>query len=225
MGTNKQIALITGANSGIGNALARKLISENYFVIGTSRNGEIDSINSKELFTIPLDITSESSIENANHLVRNKIKKIDVLINNAGIGPDMNQAIPDVITLRSTFETNVFGLVNFTESILDLINEGGKIINISSIMSVLSRTSISGSPAYRMSKAALNMYTKLLSERLTDRNITVNSVHPGWVKTKITTTNAPLTPEDSANYIFLLLKQNLPTGTFWNAETQKEMSW
>lgn len=69
----------------------------------------------------------------------------------------------------------------FTETILDLINENGKVFNISSIMGTMNRISKSDSPAYRMSKSAVNMYTKILSERLLDKNITVNSIHPGFV--------------------------------------------
>lgn len=225
MDLTKKIALITGANSGIGNALAKKLIAENYFVIGTSRNGRIESINTKNLFVVELDLTNQTSIENANTLIRNKFKGIDILVNNAGIAPDLNNIKPDFESMKSTFETNVFGLVNFTEAILDLINENGKIVNMSSIMASLNQTSTVDSTAYRMSKTALNMYTTILSARLVDRNIIVNSIHPGWVKTKITTDCAPLTTEFSANGIFKLIETEIENGTFWNAELQEKILW
>lgn len=225
MKSNSKIVLITGANSGIGNALTKKLIAENYIVIGTSRNGKIENINSKNLFVVPLDLTNQESITNANTLIRNSFKGIDILINNAGIAPDLDTTKPDIESLRLTFETNVFGLVHFTETILDLVVDTGKILNISSIMGTLNRVSKVDSTAYRMSKSALNMYTKTLSARVNNKNITVNSIHPGWVKTKLSTANAPLTTEFSANGIFKLLATNMGTGTFWNAELQEEMVW
>lgn len=225
MNLNTKIALITGANSGIGNALAQKLISENYFVIGTSRNGEIKNINSKNLFVIELDLTNQKSIESANKIIRGKFKGIDLLINNAGIAPDLDKNEPDLESLKSTFETNVFGLVNFTETILDLVNKNGKVLNISSIMATLNSVSKIDSTAYRMSKSALNMYTKTLSARLIDRNIAVNSIHPGWVNTKLSTKGAPLSTEYSANGIFKLIQTEISTGAFWNAELQEKMLW
>ena len=225
MNLDTKIALITGANTGIGNALTQKLIAENYFVVGTSRNGKIENINSENLFVVELDLTNQKSIENANKIIRNKFKGIDILVNNAGIGPDLGKREPDLESLRLTFETNVFGLVNFTETVLDLVNENGKILNISSIMATLNLTSKIDSTAYRMSKAALNMYTKTLSARLKERNIDVNSIHPGWVNTKLSREGAPLTTEFSANGIFKLIETKMETGTFWNAELQEKMLW
>lgn len=225
MNFNHKIALITGANSGIGNALAEKLISENYFVIGTSRNGKIDNIVSNNLFVVALDLTNQKSIDNANDLIRTKFKGIDVLINNAGIAPDLDKIKPDLESLKATFETNVFGLVNFTETILDLVNEKGKILNISSIMATLNIDAKIDSTSYRMSKSALNMYTKTLSARVMSKNIAVNSIHPGWVDTKLSTAGTPLTTEFSANGIFRLLEKDMGTGNFWNAELKEKMAW
>ena len=225
MTLDTKIALITGANSGIGNALTQKLIAENYFVIGTSRNGKIENITSENLFVVKLDLTNQKSVENANKIIRNKFKGIDILVNNAGIGPDLGKREPNLESLKLTFETNVFGLVNFTETVLDLVNENGKILNISSIMATLNLTSKIDSTAYRMSKAALNMYTKTLSARLKERNIDVNSIHPGWVNTKLSREGAPLTTEFSANGIFKLIETDMETGTFWNAELQEKMLW
>ena len=225
MNLKNKIVLITGANSGIGNALAEKLIDENYFVIGTSRNAKIENIKSENLFVVELDLTNQKSIENANSIIRTKFNGIDILVNNAGIAPDLDKTEPDLESLRSTFETNVFGLVNFTETILDLVNQNGKILNISSIMATLNIISKIDSTAYRMSKSALNMYTKTLSARLKNRNIDVNSIHPGWVNTKLSTEGAPLSTEFSANGIFKLIETEMETGNFWNAELQEKMLW
>lgn len=220
----QKTVLITGANSGIGNALAQKLVQEGYFVIGTSRNGKIENIKSENIFVVELNITNDESILNASSLIRSKFKGIDILVNNAGIAPDLDTTSLNMDSLKATFETNVFGLVNFTETILDYISDGGQIINISSIMGTLNRITKMDSTAYRMSKVAVNMYTKTLAARLLNQ-IKVISFHPGWVQTKLATDFAPLTPEFSANGIFSLLQKELPTGTFWNAETQEEMVW
>ena len=225
MNLKNKIVLITGANSGIGNALAEKLIAENYFVIGTSRNGKIENIKSENLFVVELDLTNQKSIENANLIIRTKFNGIDILVNNAGIAPDLDRTEPDLESLRLTFETNVFGLVSFNETILDLVKKNGKILNISSIMATFNIISEIDSTAYRMSKSALNMYTKTLSARLKDRNISVNSIHPGWVNTKLSTAGAPLSTEFSANGIFKLIETEMGTGNFWNAELQEKMLW
>ena len=222
---DKNIVLITGANSGIGNALARKLISENYFVIATSRNGKIENLISENLFVIELDITNQNSINKLNEIIRSKFDSIKILINNAGIAPDLYKTELDINILRTTFETNVFGLVNLTETIQDFISKNGKIFNISSLMGTLNRESSEDSIAYKMSKTALNMYTKSLSAKLNIRKISVNSISPGWVITKMTNQNARLTPESSAEGIYKLIKRNIPNGTFWNAETQQKMDW
>lgn len=137
----------------------------------------------------------------------------------------MDKTEPDLESLRLTFETNVFGLVSFNETILDLVKKNGKILNISSIMATCNIISKIDSTAYRMSKSALNMYTKTLSARLKDRNISVNSIHPGWVNTKLSTAGAPLSTEFSANGIFKLIETEMGTGNFWNAELQEKMLW
>src|SRR6187402_3917693 len=109
----QKTVLITGANSGIGNALAIKLIDEGYFVIGTSRDGKIGNINSDNIFVVELDVTSDESIQKANLLIKSRSKGIDVLVNNAGIAPDLDTIPLNMDSLKTTFETNVFGLVNF----------------------------------------------------------------------------------------------------------------
>lgn len=103
MNFNNKIVLITGANSGIGNALVEKLIAEKYYVIGTSRTGKIENIKSENLFVVALDLTNQKSIENANKIIRNKFNGIDILVNNAGIAPDLDKTEPDLESLRSTF--------------------------------------------------------------------------------------------------------------------------
>jgi NAD(P)-dependent dehydrogenase (short-subunit alcohol dehydrogenase family) len=218
--------LITGGNRGVGLALVNKFLSEGFQVITTSRNGTIETVNHPDLAVIELEITSSESIKKAISKIENDFGTFDLLINNAGVGLDLDGNHPEIDVVRATFETNVFGLLNFTESCLDLINDGGTIFNISSVMGMLNRDKIvPNATAYRMSKSALNMYTKTLSARLQDRNIKVVSIHPGWVKTDMGGQDADITPEFSANGIFELYKKELPSGTFWAADNQVQLNW
>lgn len=218
--------VITGGNRGVGFTLVTKFLAEGFQVIATSRTGEIPVLNHPNLFVVTLEITSEDSIQRAVSDIRAKFQTIDLLINNAGVGLDLDQYHPEIDIIKSTFETNVFGLLHFTESCLDLIADGGTIFNISSVMGMLNRDKIvPNATAYRMSKSAVNMYTKTLSARLQERKINVVSIHPGWVKTDMGGEEADITSEFSASRIFELYQKRLPTGTFWAAENQVELNW
>ena len=222
-----KIVLITGASKGIGRALTEKMLNEDYFVIGTSRNGEIKNFEHINFCSLKLDLSDTSSIENAQKEIFSKFKHIDILINNAGIGPDLETYIPEKESFNLTFDVNVTGTVFFTEPLIELINENGIVLNVSSKMGSLNVCELTDSVAYRMSKSALNMYTKILANRLKDK-IKVASIHPGWVKTTIIESNLKngrLTPEQSANNIFEFLTNEFDSGTFWNSESGTELLW
>ena len=223
----KKIALITGASKGIGWALTEKLINENYYVIGTSRNSKINGFKNDSFRSIKLDISNPSSISNAQKEILRNFNHIDVFINNAGIGPDLDTLIPEANSFNETFNVNVTGTVFFTEDLIKIVNENGIILNVSSKMGSLDVCELTDSVAYRMSKSALNMYTKLLSNRLKGK-IKVASIHPGWVKTTIVESNMKngrLTPEESANNIYNFIKSNFNNGTYWNSENESELLW
>lgn len=223
----KKTALITGASKGIGKALATKMLADNYFVIGTSRTGDIAEFDNENFYALALDLTDQESSEKAQKIILNKFPKIDILINNAGIGPDLGNSLPDRKSFADTFAVNVAGQVFFTEPLIQLIPDQGKIINISSRMGSMDECHSSDSVAYRMSKSALNMYTKILSNRLEDK-IKVASVHPGWVKTTIKESNlinGTLTPKESAENIYQFIQSDFESGTFWNAESESEILW
>ena len=219
--------LITGASRGIGYALAQQFIDKEFRVIGTSRTGAIQNMASNKLIAKSLDLRdSKSQAELVKWLVKNEIK-IDLLINNAGVGPDLGMDRPEAESYATTFEINVNGTVFFTELVLPHINNGGKIINISSKMGSIASCTTTDSVAYRMSKAALNMYTKILTNRLQDTQ-KVAAIHPGWVRTTIsesTSKNAPLSAEESAKGIIDFVRSDFKTGTFWNVETQEKIGW
>lgn len=221
----QKTVLITGASAGIGHALAIKLLEHDYKVIGTSRDGNIAGIANTNFITIPLELTETASVNQGRQWLAENDYRIDILINNAGVAPDINTNQPDMESLRATFDSNVFGLVAFTEAILPLINVHGQVLNISSQMGILNRPPAADSTAYRMSKTALNMYTRTLAARLKPKNIAVTSIHPGWVQTKLSSKGAPLTTQESAAGIFHLLNFKMKTGSFWSAESLEELPW
>lgn len=218
--------LITGASRGIGFALTKVFLENDYKVIGTSRSGVIENLTHPNLAVIRLDLADMSSIKSASEILAKDYNRIDILVNNAGIGPDLDFLLPEEETFKRTFEVNVTGTVFLTESLIDKVSIGGKIVNISSKMGSMEMCIRTDSVAYRMSKSALNMYTKILSNRLQGRQ-KVASVHPGWVRTTLakSSVNGRLSPEEAADKIFDFIESNFKTGIFWNAETHTEIAW
>jgi short-subunit dehydrogenase len=218
--------LITGASKGIGFALTNLFIQSNCTVIGTSRMADSSKIMSNNLQMMQLDLADTKSISDFKKaIIENKIK-IDILINNAAIGTDLDTNIPTEKSFKETFETNVMGTVFFTESMIEVLNDNAQIINISSKMGSIELCSDIDSVAYRMSKTALNMYSKILSNRLNEK-IKVATIHPGWVRTELTAgnINAPLSTEESAKAIFEFIESDYKIGIYWNAPEKKKIEW
>lgn len=222
---NKTV-LITGASRGIGLALIRQFLDNGYHVIGTSRSGKIENMAQGKFEAMPLDLSSAASIGDFEKNIATKEIKIDILINNAGIGPDLDHDLPDESSFRATLEVNLTGTTLFTESMLKHMNASGKLINISSKMGSLANCRSSDSPAYRISKAALNMYTKILANRLAGQ-LTVAAIHPGWVRTTIAPSNihGRLSADESAKGIYNFVVSGFGTGTFWDVEAQRICEW
>lgn len=210
--------IITGSSRGIGLATAGLLTdNEDYQIIGTSTSGNHTLI--KDNFRcLALDLSNEESI---NHFLDHLGNvKIDFLVNNAGIllekwdNPDV-----DMLQLRQTFEVNLFGTLALTEKLLPLFADHGHIINVTSAWGSFSEPGFDAIvPHYKMSKAALNMYTRLLAKRLESRNITVSSFDPGWTQTDMGGSDANRKPEAVAREIGNLLKGGVPSGQFWHRE-------
>jgi NAD(P)-dependent dehydrogenase (short-subunit alcohol dehydrogenase family) len=218
--------VITGASKGIGNALLHIFHQNNYFVIGTSRTGVIDNLPKNNAAAVKLDLTDIESIRSFEKAVDELLVKIDILINNAAIGTDLGTALPDYNSFTETFATNVTGTVFFTEALLAHLNTDAKIINVSSKMGSIAMVTGTDSVAYRMSKTALNMYAKILANRLLNQH-KVATIHPGWVRTSIAKDNtmAPYSPEQSAAFIFDFILSNFKTGIYWNAPEKSELEW
>ena len=223
---NKTI-VITGVSKGIGFALTQQFLNNGYFVIGTSRTGEIENLSHANFTALKLDLSKEETIFTFDKILENKNIKIDFLINNAGIGPDLDTIKPEIESFKQTFDVNVTGTVFFTELLCKYINVGGKIINISSKMGSIELCDRIDSIAYRMSKTALNMYTKILTNRLLGKQ-TIATVHPGWVRTTIAKdniVNGRLSTDESAFKIFNFVTNNFETGIFWDIEGERKTEW
>jgi NAD(P)-dependent dehydrogenase (short-subunit alcohol dehydrogenase family) len=204
--------LITGASRGIGLATAKKFLKEGWFVLGASTS-ENKNLHHKNYQHYILDLSNSKNIDDCTKLIKKDHKQIEVLINNAGVSFEPDEDKPNLDSLRKNLEVNLFGTISFTENLIDIINPSGHIINISSRMSSLEQLPKGDYPAYRISKTALNMYTKALSFRLKD--ITVSAFDPGWVKTDMGGMDATREPEIPAEELFNLVNSPHPTGNFW----------
>lgn len=212
--------LITGTNKGIGKSLAEKFLKEGHFVIGTYHAGK-SGIKNGRFLEFKLDLASEKITDACVRKISATGRKIDILINNAGIMPDENETAVKTDKLRATLEVNLIGTINFTEKIIPLIRKGGHIVNISSTAGSLEFAADARShypyhyPAYKISKTALNMYTRTLANRLKKKGITVSSVHPGWVRTDMGGKKAPMSTKEAAEGIYKTAVSNPETGQFW----------
>lgn len=218
--------LITGASSGIGKALAEKYLATGCKVYGTNRSGEIADLVHDNLVVLKLDLAKQEDINGLAKLFQERQVKIDLLVNNAGIGPDLGMELPEEQSFHQTFAVNTVGTAFFTEAMIALLNEGAKIINISSKMGSIAACTGTSSVAYRMSKTALNMYSKILTNRLADKH-PVATIHPGWVRTNINGSNeqAPLSPTESADGIFKFVENDFESGVFWDVEANEFCQW
>lgn len=217
--------LITGASQGIGYALAKVFLTKGFQVLGTSRSGSIDLVH-PDFEAMALDLTKMESIKAFELAIANKAMQFDILINNAGIGPDLGYGFPEETSFDKTFDVNVKGQVFFTEAMIKHLKIGGKLINVSSKMGSIEQCVGTDSVAYRMSKTAFNMYTKILTNRYQGQ-YQIATLHPGWVRTNISgdNTQGRYSPEESATMIYDFVSSNFKTGIFWNVETNAASQW
>jgi NAD(P)-dependent dehydrogenase (short-subunit alcohol dehydrogenase family) len=235
-----KIALVTGANRGLGFQIARQLGQSGARALVAARDPEKGEQAAAELAaegldvgTVVLDVESVSSVEAAAEQVTKDHGRLDILVNNAGVLPEAtttDAAEPlDMALFRRTFETNLFGAVAVTQSFLPLLRRSpaGRIVNVSTTMGSLADQSDPSSqyydlvvPAYQTSKAALNGLTIALAKSLADTPIKVNSVCPGWVQTDLggpaNRAAAPLRADDAARIAVTMatLPDDGPSGQF-----------
>ena len=214
----KKIALITGANKGIGLETARQLGKQDITVLLGARDlkkgkAAVEGLRKDgiEAHPIVIDVSDPESIRKAAVQVERDFGRLDILVNNAGVMTDERTkkvSEQSLETWRETFATNLFGLIATTNAFLPLLrkSEAGRIVNLSSILGSIEFHAKPGSPiyeskdtpAYNVSKAAVNAYTVQFAHELKDTKIKVNAAHPGWVKTDMGGEDAVMEIEDGA---------------------------
>jgi NAD(P)-dependent dehydrogenase (short-subunit alcohol dehydrogenase family) len=231
-----KIALITGANKGIGFETARQLAKSggvHVLLAARDRAKGVDAAlklqaEGLDVEALTLDVTDADSIAGAAKDIYKKFGRLDILINNAGIAADdMSKKVSEqsLATWRKTFDTNVFGLIAVTQAFLPLLekSDAGRIVNLSSILASLTLHSDPKSPiydfkvpAYNVSKTAVNGWTVQLAYELRNTKIKVNAAHPGHVKTDMGGDAAPMEIVDGAktSVALALIGANGPNGAF-----------
>lgn len=229
----QKVALITGANKGLGLEIARQLGQQGLTVVLGARQGKAAApaaalrAEGLDAHDVELDVTNHADIATLPTFFETQFGRLDVLVNNAGVQLDQGFDVsPD--TLRQTYEANVIGPYAITQALLPLLRQApaGRIVNQSSILGSLTAISQGqggswATPGYTSSKAALNMLTVVLAQHLADTNIKVNAAHPGWVKTDLGGDSAPLGVAEGAQTAvrLALLPADGPTGGYFhNAE-------
>jgi NAD(P)-dependent dehydrogenase (short-subunit alcohol dehydrogenase family) len=222
-----RVALVTGANRGIGLEVVRQLALQGFTTILGARDAEqgeqaASSLQQSGLTVIPvqLDITVQQSIDAAKLMVEERFGKLDVLVNNAAILYDSWQRAVNakLETVREAFETNTLGAWRICQAFTPLLrkSEHARIVNVSSESGSLTIMG-GGTPAYSVSKVALNALTRMLADELRSSHILVNSVCPGWVATEMGGPDAPRNVEEGAASVIWAasLPDNGPTGGFF----------
>lgn len=242
----KKIALVTGANRGIGFETAKQLGKKGMTVLVGARdinkaNEAAQQLSDEEIEAkgVQLDVTNYDDIKSLVAQIEQDYGHLDVLVNNAGLiqGESFQGDSTQTVSgndLRETFNTNFFGVVDLTQALLPLIkkSEAGRIVNLSSVLASLSLHSDEQSPiygsrsmAYNASKTALNQFTIHLAASLKNTNIKVNSAHPGWVKTELGGDAAPMSVRVGAKTSVDLatLDDDGPSGKYMHLG--KELPW
>jgi NAD(P)-dependent dehydrogenase (short-subunit alcohol dehydrogenase family) len=227
MTTTKRVAVVTGANRGIGFEICRQLANKEIRVILTSRDeakgkAAVEKLQAEGLDVSyhPLDVTNSGSVQRLAQVIKSEEGKLDILVNNAGVLIDASDSLLDtkIDTLRETIDTNLSGPLLLCQALIPLMREHnyGRVVNVSSGAGQLSEMT-SGYPSYRISKTALNALTRIIANELQGTNILVNALCPGWVKTDMGGANASRTPEQGADTVVWLatLPDNGPTSGFF----------
>jgi NAD(P)-dependent dehydrogenase (short-subunit alcohol dehydrogenase family) len=234
---DKRIAVVTGANRGIGFEIARQLAKQpGIRVIVAARDEAKGRLAAKMLRdegldadSHPLDVTSEASVKTLAGWLAGTCKRCDILVNNAGVmlDPRGSRVLDSrVETWRDAIETNLIGPLRLIQSLVPLMKQNGygRIVNVSSGQGQLLDMG-SGTPAYRVSKTALNALTRTLAAELKGSGVLVNAMCPGWVKTDMGGSSAPRTVEQGADTALWLatLPDDGPSGGFFR--DRKPIPW
>jgi NAD(P)-dependent dehydrogenase (short-subunit alcohol dehydrogenase family) len=231
---SQKVALITGANKGLGLEIARQLGQQGVAVVLGARQGKAEAPAAElraqglDARAVELEVTSAADIAALPRFFQNTFGRLDILVNNAGVQLDTDfETSPDI--LRQSFETNTIAPYAITQALLPLLRQApaGRIVNQSSILGSLATIGAGqggswATPGYTSSKAALNMLTVVLAQHLADSPIKVNAAHPGWVKTDLGGPGALLDVQEGAHTAvrLALLPADGPTGGYFHNEEQ-----
>jgi len=224
-----KVALVTGANKGIGYEIAAGLGALGHRVgVAAREEGRREAAVGKlraegvDAFGVALDVTSDESVRAAAELVEERVGRLDVLVNNAGIGGAWPQdpTTLDLDVLRTVLDTNVFGVIRVTNALLPLLRRSAapRIVNVSSNMGSLTLRTGPIMAAYAPSKTLLNAVTVQYARQLAGTGILVNAACPGYVATDFTDHQGSRTPEQGAATPLRLatLPADGPSGSFFD---------
>ena len=223
-----KIVVITGAGAGIGRATATAFARAGAHCILVEINREegnavLAALTAEGLRAelIVTDVSDDEQVASAAAQIAAKHQRVDILVNNAGVRPEADQqskagSIGDEI-INTTLAVNLYGPIHMSRALAPLIPSGGRIINVSSVMGLSSHRADGYSTAYRLSKAALNSYTRSLAFELNSRGVMVDCIHPGWVKTPLGGPGAKIQPHEATDTAFYLATRepSTMTGLFW----------
>jgi NAD(P)-dependent dehydrogenase (short-subunit alcohol dehydrogenase family) len=229
------VALVTGANRGLGLETSRQLLARGLRVAMTGR--DVDAVErarrgfddaARNAIAVRLDVADSSSITSARQTIVEQLGAVDVVVNNAAVllYEDGELLSVPLEGFRDTFEVNVFGMIEVCRAFVPAMAKRGygRIVNVSSGAGQLAGMS-TYAPAYSMSKAAVNALTRILAATYRGQGILANSVDPGWVRTDMGGPSAPRSVEEGADTIVWLatLPDNGPTGGFFH--DQRPVEW
>ncbi|MGH3202623.1 MAG: SDR family oxidoreductase [Streptosporangiaceae bacterium] len=228
------IALITGANKGIGLETARQFGARGFTVLAGARDQargleaeralRADGVDAR---FVSLDVTLDASVREAADWIEREYGRLDILVNNAGIARGNPPSQTDLNAMREVYEVNVFGVIRVTKAMLPLMRRApaARIVNVSSeVGSISSMTDpasplaqMPGSLAYPSSKAALNMITAMYAKELRDTSIKVNAANPGYTKTDLNRNSGfrSVTEGAEATVYLATLPADGPSGILW----------
>ncbi len=232
MTEDRRVALVSGGNRGIGLEICRQLAERDITVIMGSRDEEQGRTAAEglpgDVVLRQLDVADEKSVGRLGESIEEEFGRLDILVNNAGISNDEGQRgiDADLGRVREALEANFLGAWRLCEVAIPLMQKNGygRIVNISSGLGALEDMG-GGSPAYRVSKTALNALTRILSSELRGSGILVNSVCPGWVQTDMGGQSASRPVEEGADTPVwaATLPNNGPTGGFFR--DRRPIAW
>ena len=232
----QRVALVTGANRGIGLEACRQLARRGLRVILTARREDkgqeaAATLTSEGLHVAfhALDVDSAPDRVRIAETITREYGRLDVLVNNAGISIDFNVPALEVNlekVVRPTLETNLHGPMHLIQLFVPLMrqNNYGRIVNVSSGLGSFSKIT-SGRLAYRLSKAGMNVMTRVFADELQDTNILVNAMTPGWVRTHLGGIHAERSVEEGADTItwLAMLPDDGPRGRFF--KDRQDFPW